>query len=121
GATTAVAPPAAPAASGARRGVVRETMDSGGYTYLRVEGDGASAWVAVPVTALAVGDEVEVPAGNEMPGFHSRTLDRTFAQLTFASGVRVVRGGVAPAPAPAVLPPGHPPIAGRASPDGVSH
>jgi hypothetical protein len=113
-------------------------MNSGGYTYLRVEGDGASSWAAVPVTTLAVGDEVEVPPGNEMPGFHSRTLDRTFAQLTFASGVRVLRGGVAqPAPsapsapsalppghpplAPSALPPGHPPVAGRASPDGISH
>jgi membrane protein implicated in regulation of membrane protease activity len=93
--TVAAPTVAAPTPSGARRGIVRETMNSGGYTYLRVEGDGASAWVAVPVTSLAVGDEVEVPPGNEMPGFHSRTLDRSFAQLTFASEARVVRSGAA--------------------------
>lgn len=95
------APPAAPAPSNAhaeapsavgpaaRHGVVRETMNSGGYTYVRVEGGGTSTWAAVPQTAVAVGDEVDIPAGNEMPGFHSRTLDRTFEQLTFASGLRV--------------------------------
>jgi hypothetical protein len=114
-------------------------MNSGGYTYLRVEGGGASTWVAVPVTTVAVGDEVEVPPGNEMPNFHSRTLDRTFPQLTFSSGVRVL-GGAAPqarpGPGPVApgtpLPPGHPPLPGAGLPpghpsvgarpsDGISH
>lgn len=134
----AAAPSPSAPAPGARRGAVRETMSSGGYTYLRIEGGGASTWVAVPVTTLAVGDEVEVPPGNEMPGFHSRTLDRTFPQLTFASEARVVGAGAARAPtapvaahAPSALPPGHPPLGGlppghpsvgaRPSPDGISH
>jgi hypothetical protein len=138
-APTAPAPEAVAPAPGTRHGTVRETMNSGGYTYLRVEGGGASAWVAVPETTIAVGDEVDVPPGNEMPGFHSRTLDRTFPQLTFASEVRVV-GGAARAPsapvaahAPSALPPGHPPVGmeglppghpsvgARPAPGGVSH
>lgn len=146
-APTAPAPtapaPSAPAPSapapGARRGTVRETMNSGGYTYLRVEAEGASTWVAVPVTTVAVGDEVEVQPGNEMPNFHSRTLDRTFPQLTFSSGVRVLGGAspqARPAPAPIApgtalppshpplpssgLPPGHPSVGARPS-DGISH
>jgi hypothetical protein len=79
------------AAPGAVRGVVRETMSSGGYTYLRVErAAGTSVWIAVPAMTVAVGDEVEATAGAEMPGFHSRTLDRTFDQITFSPGARVV-------------------------------
>ena len=79
------------AAPGGVRGVVRETMSSGGYTYLRVErAAGASVWIAVPAMTVAVGDEVEATAGAEMPGFHSRTLDRTFEQITFSPGARVL-------------------------------
>ena len=133
-APTAPAPtapaPTAPApsepAAGAHRGTVRETMNSGGYTYLRLEGGGASTWVAVPVTTVAVGDEVEVPPGNEMPNFHSRTLDRTFPQLTFSSGVRVLGGAAAPQARPGpgpiapgtALPPGHPPLPSAGLPPG---
>jgi hypothetical protein len=78
------------APGGGVRGVVRETMNAGGYTYLRLEGSGGSVWIAVPAMTVAVGDEVEAAAGAEMPGFHSRTLDRTFAQITFSPGARVL-------------------------------
>ncbi|MFO0710200.1 MAG: hypothetical protein U0353_10195 [Sandaracinus sp.] len=80
----------APASPGAR-GVVRETMNAGGYTYLRIEGASGSVWVAVPEMTVAVGDQVEAEAGAEMPGFHSSTLDRTFEQITFSSGARVIQ------------------------------
>lgn len=83
-------------------------MNSGNYTYLRVEGGGSSAWVAVPQTTLAVGDEVDVAPGSEMPGFHSNTLNRTFEQITFASGVTVVHGAGRPAAPVHAPPPSHP-------------
>jgi hypothetical protein len=57
---------------------------------MRVEGASGSVWVTVPQVTVAVGDEVEVAQGMEMPGLHSNTLDRTFAQLTFAPGARVL-------------------------------
>ncbi|MFO0647660.1 MAG: hypothetical protein U0326_15565 [Polyangiales bacterium] len=108
----AVAPsPAVPSTPppGARHGIVRETMNSGNYTYLRVEGVGSNTWVAVPQTTLAVGDEVDVAPGSEMPGFHSNTLNRTFEQITFSSGVTVVRSAGRPAaPVHAPPPPNHP-------------
>lgn len=103
--------PPAPPAGPALHGTVRETMNSAGYTYLRVENAQGSTWAAVPQTAVAVGDVVDVMPGNEMPGFRSRTLDRTFPQLTFSPGLRVAGapGAAAPAPATGALPPGHPP------------
>ncbi len=110
-------------------GTVRETMNSGGYTYLRVENAQGSTWAAIPQTTVAVGAVVDVMPGNEMPGFHSRTLDRTFPQLTFSPGLRGAgvagaaptgaANGVMPAGHPAMgqgtLPPGHPAL-GTASP-----
>ena len=39
-------------------GKVVETMNSGGYTYARLEKDGAMTWVALPESNLAVGNEI---------------------------------------------------------------
>jgi len=97
GATDPGTAPAVAAAGGGARGVVRETMSSGGYTYMRIEGASGSVWVAVPQMTVAVGDEVEAAAGMEMPGFRSNTLDRVFEQLTFSPGARVL--GASPAAA----------------------
>jgi hypothetical protein len=126
-AAAAPAPAAPSAPGGALHGVVRETMNSGGYTYVRVESGATSTWVAVPVTSVAVGDVVDVPPGNEMPNFRSRTLNRTFETITFASELR--RGGAAPAALPPghpslgtpALPPGHPAIGTHAAPNSISH
>ncbi len=99
--TAAAEPPAA----GGTRGVVRETMNAATYTYMRIETASGSTWVAVPQMTVAVGDQVEAAAGNEMPGFHSRTLDRTFEQITFAPAARVLgAGGARPAAAPGATP-----------------
>jgi len=95
--STAPAAAEAPAGGGAR-GVVRETMSSGGYTYMRIEGASGSVWVAVPEMTVAVGNEVEAAPGMEMPGFHSNTLDRSFEQLTFSPGARVLGASAAAHP-----------------------
>ena len=76
---------AAPTATGRdTRGIVVETMDSGGYTYARVESrDEGEIWVAGPVTKLAVGDSVRVSLALPMRGFPSKTLERTFDLIYF--------------------------------------
>jgi len=116
-----------PSAGTTRSGTVRETLNAAGYTYLRIESaSGASSWVAAIEMPLAVGDEVLVEGGNEMVDFHSRTLDRTFPEITFAGSVRVLTradGQPAPAaeePAPGTLPPGHPPMGGATDPSGAA-
>ncbi len=99
GATDPSAAPAAEApAGGGARGVVRETMSSGGYTYMRIEGASGSVWVAVPEMTVAVGNEVEAAPGMEMPGFRSNTLGRSFEQLTFSPGARVLGASAAAHP-----------------------
>ncbi len=67
-------------------GEVVETMNSGGYTYARVENDAKSVWAAGPETTLDVGTEVTFSTKMPMQGFRSETLDRTFDTLYFVGG-----------------------------------
>ena len=68
-------------------GKVVETMDSGGYTYVRVEEKGEKTWVAVPTTKVKVGDAVTFQPGMEMKNFQSKTLNRTFDRIIFSGGI----------------------------------
>ncbi|MCC7241702.1 MAG: OB-fold nucleic acid binding domain-containing protein [Acidobacteria bacterium] len=85
--TQAASPaPLAPAA-GTFTGVVRETMNSGGYTYVKLEEGGQTVWVAAMEFPVAAGERLTVPLESPMPGFTSRTLNRTFPLIYFVSGV----------------------------------
>lgn len=86
---------AAPTGAG---GVVMETMDGGGYTYVRLGAGEEEIWVAGPVTPLAVGDTIRLANPMSMGKFTSKALDRTFDNLYFADGF--VKGA-APIGAPA--------------------
>lgn len=68
-------------------GTVKETADSGGYTYLLVANDGKDQWVAVPQTAVKVGDQVNYIHGLVMENFGSKTLNRTFETIVFSEGL----------------------------------
>ncbi|NVN98767.1 MAG: DNA-binding protein [Geobacteraceae bacterium] len=64
-----------------------EVINSGGYTYLLIENsDGFKDWVAIPETIISVGEEVELAAGYSMGDWKSKTLDRTFKNITFSGG-----------------------------------
>lgn len=79
-------------------GKVAETMDSGGYTYVKVLGGKDPAWVAIPQQAVKVGAEVSY-SGMVMEDFHSKTLNRTFKKLVFSEGTAASghgAGGKAP-------------------------
>ncbi len=68
-------------------GKVIETMDSGKYTYVLVDTGKEQIWGAAPQFKIEVGEEVVVPTGMPMPQFKSKTLDRTFDMLFFASAI----------------------------------
>ena len=60
-------------------GVVTETLDSGGYTYVRVKrDDGHAIWTAVGAQKVAVGDRLTIQRSVVMHDFHSKTLGHTF-------------------------------------------
>lgn len=68
-------------------GTVLETMNASGYTYLYVDSGGSKEWVAIPETAVSVGDKVSYNQGMEMKDFHSKSLDRTFPTIIFSPGL----------------------------------
>lgn len=77
-------------------GAVAETMNSGGFTYVRLAGADAETWLAAPETPVAVGDQLRAPLGSLMVDFESPTLGRTFARLYMVESFAI--GGPAAAP-----------------------
>ena len=71
------------------KGKVLSTMDAAGYTYIEVEEKGQKLWVAVMQVKVKAGDEVEFPDSPPMENFHSKTLNRTFDTIIFASALRI--------------------------------
>lgn len=68
-------------------GKVVETMDAGGYTYINIEKDGKSTWLALPLTQVKVGQELSFRPGMVMNNFSSKTLDRNFESIVFSAGL----------------------------------
>jgi hypothetical protein len=68
-------------------GKIIETMNASGYTYLLIDSGAARTWVAIPETNVKVGDTVHYAKGMVMKGFHSKTLNRTFASVVFSPGL----------------------------------
>ena len=68
-------------------GTVIETMNSGGYTYARIERDGRKQWLALPETLIQVGDMIEARPGVNMGSYTSPTLGRSFDNIIFSGGL----------------------------------
>lgn len=81
--------------SGLITGKVLETMDSGGYTYVRVEKDGKKIWLAMPQTKVSKGKTMSFTSGGKMMNFESKTLKRTFPEIIFSGGPVSKAGGSA--------------------------
>jgi len=83
------APAMMAAETGPATGTVVETMDSGGYVYLKLE-DGV--WIAANTFAVSKGDKVQYSGAMEMNDFHSKSLDRSFESILFVSEASLVSG-----------------------------
>ena len=80
------------------QGTVSETMNAGGYTYVKVDGVAGPVWAAAPETSVKVGDSVSFAGGMPMEQFRSNTLDRTFDLVYFVPAL-TINGAGAPAAA----------------------
>lgn len=69
------------------QGVVVETMNAGGYTYLCLENNGVQAWAIIRETDVIVGEQVEIADGPVKANFTSESLNRTFDNLIFSRGI----------------------------------
>ena len=78
-------------------GKVVEKQDASVYTYVRLDnGTGNQIWAAVPKTQLEIGEEITLMGGSVMNDFESKTLNRTFKSIIFATGVIRASEGKAP-------------------------
>jgi len=93
--------PATAAANETIKGEVLETMDSGGFTYMRLKSKDGEIWTAVRATPVKVGTQVTVENGMTMKNFESKTLKRTFASIVLgdlAGAPKGPHGGAAMTP-----------------------
>ncbi len=93
-------------------GPVVETMDAANYTYVRITTDKGDLWAASSQFKVAVGDRVVVPLETPMQNFSSKSLNRTFPLIYFAS--RITREGESAAPPPMAI--AHAPSGGGSAP-----
>ena len=71
------------------QGKVLEFVQGGAYTYIEVEETtGLSFWIAVERIDVKEGDEIRFKNELVAKDFHSKTLDRVFDELMFASDVQ---------------------------------
>jgi hypothetical protein len=84
--------PKTPPVTKGLKGVVTETMDAAGYTYVRIKSGMDAVWLAGPATGVEVGDTVFAPKGALMRDFESTTLKRTFPEVYFVEMMRVTKG-----------------------------
>ncbi|NOZ09214.1 MAG: hypothetical protein GXO91_10145 [FCB group bacterium] len=87
-----------PENGGSISGVVVETMNAGGYSYLNIDTGSGQVWAAVKEQPVTVGMTITVEGIMAMPDFRSETLDRTFDLIYFGSSV--APGGKAPGSMP---------------------
>ena len=103
---------AANAAPDSVTGRILETMDSGGYTYMKLSSGGGEVWTAVNAAKVKKGQTVTVVNTMAMDGFESKTLHRKFDRILFGSLASPdAAGKAAPIDAAAAqgqMPPGHP-------------
>ncbi len=78
-------------------GKVLEVINEAGYTYLHVEGKEKKEWVAGKAAGVKEGDVVSYSKGSIMRNFFSKTLNRTFPEIRFASSIQLE--GAHPTPA----------------------
>ncbi|OGR96974.1 MAG: hypothetical protein A2V88_02110 [Elusimicrobia bacterium RBG_16_66_12] len=78
-------------------GTVVETMNAGGYTYLRLKTPTGEKWAAVTQAKIKKGDQATVVGAMDMKNFESPTLKRKFDVIAFG----MLGDGAAKAGAPA--------------------
>jgi len=84
---TGFCPTDADALAGNTSGMVIETMNSSGYTYMLVDSGTEKTWVAIPETKTAKGEKITYKPGMLMKNFSSKTLNKTFDSIIFSPGL----------------------------------
>ena len=78
-------PPSGEFPRGTLTGKVLETMDSAGYTYIRLQVGERETWAAVRQTPVKVGESISLQPQMTLQNFESTTLNRKFDTIVFAA------------------------------------
>jgi hypothetical protein len=88
---SAVVPDSMMGTSPSASGTVVETMNSAGYTYVKIDTGSGEVWAAGPQTVVEVGDNVAV-SGSLMKDFSSSSLGMTFDEIIFSNAIIISSG-----------------------------
>ncbi len=81
-------------------GKVLEVLHSGPYSYLKVQEEHATNWVAVTRTPVPTGSVISYQEAMRVQDFESKTLHKTFKNLIFADAIRYQNKNTKAAPVP---------------------
>jgi hypothetical protein len=85
--TLAQKPPFAPVILDSIKGRVLEVVDADSFIFIRLAREGKEIWATVPTVEVKVGEDVTLLSANIFKQFHSTTLDRSFDELIFSTGI----------------------------------
>lgn len=71
------------------QGAALEVIQAGEYTYINIEKEEGSEWIAVAKINASKGDTIKYSKGSLMRNFHSKSLDRTFPKIIFSGAVEI--------------------------------
>ena len=69
------------------KGKVLEILDGGNFIFIRLDTDGKQTWATAPSVDLAIGEQITLLNATAFKNFHSNSLDRSFEELIFSSGI----------------------------------
>lgn len=82
-----------PAGTVTKKATVLQTIDADIYTYIEAKGDdGKNVWMALPKIKVDKGAKIEYPSDvPAIPKFSSKTLNRTFENILFVPGIKILK------------------------------
>jgi len=90
GQTTTLSGPAESAQT--QTATVISSIDIPQFTYIEVKQNNHTRWLASQTIAVKKGDTIRFDAGSTIPDFKSKTLDRSFPNMTFVNNATVKTG-----------------------------
>ena len=80
--------------SSVHQGEVIDKLDTGNYSYLQINENGNTYWIAVPTMDVKKGEKVFFSQYMEMKDFKSETLNKTFKSVLFVSDAKKSQTGM---------------------------
>lgn len=73
------------------KGQVLRSVKAGMYTYIEVDSNGKTQWLAAPAVDIKDGARIRYGEGAVMTDFYSKSLEREFKEVIFLTGVQVIK------------------------------